>query len=178
MQTFKDSEDRQWTIDLPIGAVLRIKAASEGKFNLLDPSHKCGDVSQLDIVDGFDHLEVFWELLWHLIEPAAKEASVTAEEFGKAMGAEQLLDARVAFANEWRVFFQNLQRVDAATALEKNAKYHAKARQMVEAKLTAALTGIDERMEQAMQTSLNKASGNLQESLDAILGPTPGGNSP
>lgn len=178
MQTFKDSQDRQWAIDLTFGAVRRVKAESEGAFDLLNPNHKSGEISQLDIVDGFDHLELFWELLWHLVSPQAKTLDITADAFADSIGPEELLNARSAFVSEWRDFFLKLQRADAATALEKTAKYHAKARQLMTLKLAQAMEGVDERMEKAMEKSLNNASGKLQESLNAILMDTPGGNSP
>ena len=40
LNQFKDTEANVWTIDLPIGTVLRVKRESEGRLNLLDPQHE------------------------------------------------------------------------------------------------------------------------------------------
>ena len=40
MNEFKDTSGNRWTIDLPIGTVLRVKAESDGRLNLLDPQHE------------------------------------------------------------------------------------------------------------------------------------------
>jgi hypothetical protein len=177
MRTFKDSSGRQWLIDLPFGEVLRVKSASEGRFNLLDPLHKVDGVEQIELVHSFDRLELFWELLWHLIAPEATRQGIDAEQFGLAMGPGELLLARAAFTSEWLDFFRQCQRADAVTALEKTIKFAAAAQEMANRKLAEAMLGIDPKIEAKMAESLNVASGEWLESLDAILAPTPGGNS-
>jgi hypothetical protein len=65
MRQFNDKNGQPWTLDLPFGEVLRVKAASNGKFNLLEAK---GLADKL-----IDDDAEFWEMLWHLITPQAKE---------------------------------------------------------------------------------------------------------
>lgn len=172
MQKFKDSGGKCWEIQLPIGEVARIRKASEGQFNLWEPAKD-------DLADRLaNDMPLFWELLWHLVEPQAEVASVSADDFGKAMAAECLYDAQKKFFEEWRDFFRRLARPDAEAIVEKIAQYRAKALELVKAKLaTAELEKIDQRVETKMQRILNEQFGKLQESLDSILDPTPGDSS-
>jgi len=171
MQTFKDSSGRSWEIDLPIGEVVRIRKASEGRFNLWEPA-KDDLASQLA-----NEMPLFWELLWFVVEPQALAKNVTAEEFGKALAAECLYDSQKKFFSEWHDFFLRLQRPDLAAVVEKLAQYRAKALELVRAKLaTGEMEQIDQKVEAKMHTILNEQFGKLRESLDSTLDRTPGGS--
>ena len=172
MQKFRDTTGKTWEIDLPIGEVVRIRQASEGRFNLWEPTKdNLGDRLANDI-------PLFWELLWYIVEPQAEEAKITAKEFGKAVAAECLYEAQRKFFDEWHDFFLRLQRPDLAAVLEKLSKYRAKALELVKAKLaTGELDQIDPKVEAKLQATLNESFGKLRERLDSILAPSPGGNS-
>ena len=167
MREFKDSSGQAWKLDLPIGTVARLKTASEGGFNLFDPTPYC---EKLATDEGY-----FWELLWHLIEPEATERKVTAEQFGKLMAADCLLAARRLFFSEWLDFFQKLGRLDKAAVVQKVAEYLDKAMALTQAKLASPeMSQIDQLVEHRMQTSLNDSFGKLRASLESTPGPSHG----
>ncbi|HJS06192.1 MAG TPA: hypothetical protein VJ809_00985, partial [Pirellulales bacterium] len=164
MNTFKDSQNNTWQIDLPFGTVLRVKAESEGKYNLLDPEHE----NLADRLAAHD-FEALYELLWLILRPVAEERGIDAAKFGQLLAADCLLDARQVLWRVWTDFFQKLQRPDRATVLEKLAKYNAKALELVKAKISdKALANLDQRVEAKMAASLNRSFGDLGESLDSI----------
>ena len=172
MQEFRDKDGVKWVIDLPIGEIARVRNVSEGRFNLWEPIKD--DLAQRLA----DDLSLFWEILWHLVEPQAAKAGISAEAFGLAVAAECLFDAQRKFFDEWRDFFHRLQKPDLAAVLEKLTKYQAKALELVRAKLASGeLDQIDPQVENKMQRVLNDSFGKLRESLDLILGPSPGANS-
>jgi len=171
MREFKDRDAAGWVIDLTIGAVMRVKSASEGRFNLIDPGAKLADELATD--EG-----TFWELLWHVVEPQARERSVTAEAFGRAMAADCLHNARRLFFEEWADFFRQLHRADKQAVVEKAAKYLAKAMELTVAKLTSPeMNELDLLVERRMQADLNESFGKLRASLELTPEDSPGGSS-
>lgn len=169
MSTFQDKTGASWSIELPIGAVLRVKRESNGRFNLLDPT------PLMDKLIG-DELE-FWELLWHLIEPQARQQQVSPEMFGDRLAADCLFAARRLFFLEWADFFRQLHRPDRAATVEKVAQYLAQAMELTLQKLASPeMRALDQQVELKIQRTLNDSFGELQASLASIPGPSPGGN--
>jgi hypothetical protein len=171
VRQFKDKHGGSWSLDITIGLVARVKAASDGRFNLLDPGAELADELARDEL-------AFWELLWHLVEPQARERNVNAEAFGESMAADCLHKARQLFFEEWTDFFQQLHRPDKRAVVEKAAKYLAKAMELTVAKLASPeMDELDRIIERRMQASLNDSFGKLRASLESIPGPSPGGSS-
>lgn len=171
MTTFKDKTGAAWSIELPIGTVLRIKRESNDRFNLFDPT------PLMDKLIG-DELE-FWELLWHLVEPQAKQQqpAVSAEMFGERLAADCLFEARRLFFLEWTDFFRQLHRPDRAATVEKIAQYLDQAMQLTTQKLASPEMGqLDQQITLKMQRTLNDSFGELQASLASIPVPLPGEN--
>lgn len=157
MQTFK-AAGREWNIKLNFGEVERIKQASEGKFDLLEYK----ELPQFLQKD----LREFWVLLWFAVEPQAKAANITAEQFGEC-AEEFLVDARQKFYVEWSAFFRRLQIEDAAIALEKMAAYMKEAVAMVRAKLSPKIMEeVDSKVTAKMQRTLNEEFGKLLAKLE------------
>lgn len=174
MQEFRDKTGRKWQIDLNFGAVLRIKSASGGKFNLLDDGK--GNLGQTLWAD----LGELYEVLWYLVEPQASKRSppVTADEFGEALAAECIIEARQKFFTEYIEFFQSLQRPETAMVLEKMLELNRRTGKLTLAKMTEAMS--EEQLAKAMakiEKAANLAFGSFRESLDSIPVPTPGDNS-
>jgi hypothetical protein len=175
MRQFTDRDRRTWQIDLNIGNVFHVKSESDGKFDLLDPTH---DVAgrPLQIVLMADLLE-FWRLLWLLVEPQAKTLAVTAENFGQSMAAECLVAAQQEFFAEWRDFFLSLRRPDAALSVQSQEKTLTLAVEMVTEKVKQIDQGkLQQKIHTEVRKAVDAAFGTVQASLDAIPGPTPGGN--
>lgn len=171
MRQFKDKEAAAWTIDLTIGTVARVKATSEGRFNLIDPAPQLADALARDEL-------TFWELLWHLVEPQAQQRNVSAEAFGQAMAADCLHHARRLFFEEWTDFFRQLHRPDKQAVVEKAAQYLAKAMELTHAKLASPeMNELDRLVEQRMQASLNASFGKLRASLASTPAASPGDSS-
>ena len=176
MRTFADRDGREWQIDLNIGNVLHVKRHSEGRFDLFD-STKLLDGQPLQVVLWSDR-ETFWEMLWLLVEHQAAALNVDVVAFGQAMAADCLVVAQYLFFDEWRDFFLSLRQPDAALAVESQAKMMAKAVELVTARIQQInQPKLTQQMNQKVETAVNAAYGNVQESLAAILGPTPGDNS-
>jgi hypothetical protein len=174
MRTFEDKSGRKWQIDLTIGAVMRVKQATEGRFDLFD----AGKSNLAETL--WTDLEQFWELLWHLVEPQATalDPPVDAAQFGEAMAASCLIAARQTFFAEWRDFFQSLQRPDQALPLEKLEKYMSEALTAMKAKATdPLLTAVDQKVQAKIESQLNSSFGSLLAELDAILAPSPSASS-
>jgi len=169
LNEFKDTGGNRWPIELPIGTVLRVKAESDGRLNLLDPQHE----NLADRIAANDW-ETLYEVLWLIVRPQAEAKEITAEKFGEQIAADCITEARQVLWRVWKDFFQKLQRPDLATVLEKLEKYNAKALELVKEKIAGAkLDQIDARVEAKMRSSLNNAFGNLEASLEPILGPSP-----
>jgi hypothetical protein len=174
MRTFDDKTGHKWRIDLTIGAVTRVKQASEGRFDLFD----AGKNSLAEKL--WTDLEMFWELLWLLVEPEAQalDPPVGAAQFGDAMAAACLISARQAFFAEWTDFFQTLQRPDQALPLEKLKTYMDQALTAMREKANdPALTKIDLKVKAKIDRQLKSSFGSLLAELDATLADTPSAKS-
>jgi hypothetical protein len=174
MRTFEDKTGHKWRIDLTIGAVTRVKQASEGRFDLFDAGkNNLAETLWTDV-------ETFWELLWLLIEPEAQalDPPVGAAQFGERMAAACLINARQAFFAEWTDFFQTLQRPDQALPLEKLKTYMDQALTAMREKATdPALAAIDAKVAQKIDRQLSSSFGSLLAELDATLADTPSASS-
>lgn len=165
MQYFEDSAKNKYELSLTIGDVLRVKKASEGKYDLFEPQKEYEPGVKLMGITQSD-FEALFEVLWYLIEPQAIEKKITAEQFGKLMAAECLFAAQVAFTEEWTDFFRQLQRPEMVATLEKTAKLMGVAK----AKITAGLNGttmqeIETLAETKMDKVLSDSLGSLREQL-------------
>jgi|GEM_PF-6919298 len=174
MREFKDKESNTYKLDLTFGNVVRVKTASDGKFNLLEPEAIFRDEKPLCLALWEDPLE-FYELLWHLVEPQATAKGIDAAKFGELMAADCIHTATLKFYESWREFFQSLQRPKLAIVLDKLIAYQAKALEQMN-KLADRFKVADSKMDAAMEAELNRAFGKLEASLDSILAPSPSGS--
>jgi hypothetical protein len=173
MQQFRDRQGGEWLIDLSIGCVDRVKSESNGRFDLwsiFSESEQAGPLHK-----AIEDFPSFWELLWILVRPQAESRGIDPEQFGEAMAADCLIDARTAFDREWAVFLRGLQKLDQALVLEKMAAYREKMVEMIKTRLDDLnASDLDGRVEGKIRETLDNSLTNLQESLDSILGDSPG----
>jgi len=183
MPTFKDTKGNGWPIEpLTIGTVLRVKTASEGKFDLLEPMKPfrsqptngepaTADPTQAETllqVLQFDFLE-FWEMLGHLLAPEIEKRGMTLDSFGEVLAGDGLVQAQTIFFREWTSFFRQLRRLDVATAMEKLTQYMEKAIEGVKARMAAPeMAAMDATVGRKIDSILNKSFGDLQASLESI----------
>jgi hypothetical protein len=202
MSTFKDSKSETWDVSLTIGAVLRIKKVSNGKFDLLEPTK-----DDLCTKLNSDYGE-FFEVLWLLVEPQARTKAptegelklrakreaerkridpavdllpaaaegITAEEFGERLASACLLEAQRKFFEEWASFFHGLQRAAEGTALEKMQALTDEAAQQVRQRVMTETAGLVEKAAPKFAEILNKECGNLQALLASKLSLEPSEN--
>lgn len=185
---FTDRESGRWTIDLPVGTVSRIRQA-DPRFNLYSTHHELDGQNQL-VAEANGHpkkdgvpfaakllldISLFWELLWHIVEPQARERGVSAEKFGQLMAADCLVNARIVFMDEWRDFFQKLQMPDQARALEILLSQHTRTlEEVTEALKSPKLRDLERQAQERMKQTVTREFGSLQASLESILADSPG----
>lgn len=167
MQFFQDSAGNKYELTLTIGDVLRVKKASGGKYDLFEPQKEYEPgMTLMGIVQA--DFEAFFEVFWHLIEPQAIEKNITAVQFGKLMAADCLFAAQVAFAEEWTLFFQNLQRPEIVATLEKTARLMGVAKAKLKAGMNSQqMQEIEALAETKMDKALNDSLGSLREQLES-----------
>lgn len=174
MQSFKDNTGAQWELDLYCAEVDRVKKASGGKFDLIDP-HAIIDGRKLCTTLMVDIIE-FWELLAYLVGPQLDAAKVTAAEFGKRMRGECMVAAQMAFFREWQDFFRSLQREETAIALGVLIETRAQAVEEMLQRLQAdpTLRELPTKTRAKFGQLLDSRFSDLRDSLAAILGPSLG----
>lgn len=168
MRKFKDRNGREWSIDLTIGAVARVRKESVKRFDLLDPSSAVDGEKLSTVLD--EDLATVFEVLWHIVEPQAVAAGITAEQFGESMAADCIIAAQAALFAEWLDFFRAVQRPDLATALDMMTTARARLAKAVAAKMaTIDVEATKTAMQAKIDQTLGQSFGGLQERLDAIL---------
>lgn len=130
MPTFKDANDREWTIRLDAPTVLRIRAATcdRERCRHLQGSGCTG----IDLVDMSGdtqaqlHRDVVLlvNVLYLLCEPEAKQRGVTDEQFGAALVGDAIYHATTAMDEAIAFFFPEQTRkiLTAVTAKEDQVK--------------------------------------------------------
>ena len=119
MRTFKDSQDREWTIDLNIASVraLRERAARVDSLKNVDLLDYAGVL--LSVSDPFFAAD----LLFETVRDQAEERGVSAEDFGASLRGKILFDAIAEWSAEYLDFFPEPTAREKAQALvEKSAK--------------------------------------------------------
>lgn len=188
-ERFKDRAGNEWTIELTIGTVERVRKTS--RFNLWEQAEPLADEpgqppkpNAKPLCEAlYGNYPLLWELLWFLIEPQAEAQGVTAEAFGAAMGPEALVQAEQAFYREWQDFFLRLRRSDCSAVLQKMTTYREAAILALETRLqdprvaemdAEVKTGIDQLAEQQLAKALSDGSGKLRELLASDPSNSPG----
>lgn len=166
MKQFTDNAGRQWTIEINVAALKRVKGLT--------------GVDLLDVLDGtlIERLirdpVLLCDVIYAARKPEADERSVTDEEFGRAMAGDAIEHATAALLDEI-VSFCPSPRDRAALGRVLDATRHAmeKARDLVEARLESG------ELERAIDAALKlpgaerdgPSSGAAPASPDAIRAP-------
>jgi len=129
MHSFADTEGRNWSLELTIGAVKRVQSLLE--VNLLDPlgaaeggAEAAGNAPKKKEVPLITRLQLdvvlLVDVIFALLKPQADGAGVSDEQFAAALGGDAAYQAFEAFMAEWRDFFQKLRRQTEAQAIAAN----------------------------------------------------------
>jgi len=155
--TFKDTEDRTWSLDLTIGDIKRVKTML--------------DIDLLTISDGSFLIELSrdpWrlvDLLYVIAKPQADKLEVSDEDFGSAMGGAALHDASDAFLEGITNFFLCWQPNVGATLEKLHGKIReleSKATDMTKEKLE------DQRIDTALEAGFSKVEAQMEEALENL----------
>ncbi len=132
MTKFKDCAGREWTVAVTVDAVKRVRA-------------DCDGLDLLAVADGqlFTRLladpVLLVDVLFSVCGPAAREAGVSADQFGAAMAGQAIDDGTTALLEALTGFFRSGQRATYRAALAKLRQ----AEDLATATATAGVEAID-----------------------------------
>jgi hypothetical protein len=118
MRTFRDNADRQWNVEINVGALKRIKAALGVDLLALDVGDPpLGARLTTDMI-------LVCDILYVLVAPQARllEPPLTDEAFGEGLGPEGYAEGHTAFQQELIDFFRKAGRPELAKMLAAHAK--------------------------------------------------------
>lgn len=158
MKVFKDNAGREWTVELNVAALKRVKSLT--------------GVDLLGVLDGtlVERLirdpVLLCDVVYAVCKPQADERSVTDEDFGRAMAGDAIEHATEALLEELVSFCPSPRdRANLGRVLKATRDVMDKARDIVEAKLDSG--ELEKAAEQALeeaQTRPGSSSGSAQAS--------------
>jgi hypothetical protein len=162
MQTFKDTEGREWKLRLTIGTAQRVQEACG--VNLLEPefSQKDGEPPLLTRL-GTDEM-LLANVICAMLARQFNEKGLDAEDVREAFDGDTILAAQTAFYGELQDFFRQRGRAERAKAVAKQAALIERAVLAAEAKIDA----ID------VETVVQEIDGAMSGSLPEPSASTPG----
>lgn len=119
MQTFKDSEGREWKVEVSIGTAKRIRDLLKVDLLALDQgdpplAHRLAT----DVI-------LLCDILYVVVKPQAEALDVSDEVFGASLGGTAIQNAVNALYAELESFFQNLGRLDLRDIIKKQQEIMA-----------------------------------------------------
>jgi hypothetical protein len=161
MKSFKDNLDRNWTLNLNVQALKRVRSLAKVDLLALDEGSPPLAVRlATDVI-------LLCDVLFALVKPDADEAGLTDEDFARGLGGDGLAMATGALGEELKDFFQRLGRKDLARVV---ATQEALVQKIV-AKNDSAVSEID--LDQLIEDSKGKEPGSSSTGLPASSGSTP-----
>lgn len=159
MKTFKDTSDREWSLELNITAVKRVKS-------LLDVDLIALEVGNPPLLTrlGTDVI-LLCDIIYVLIKPQADQRDVSDEQFGASLGGGAILAAQSALYEELVLFFQGLGRTDLAEALKTQKQIVDLAVNRIKMKIQS----LD--LEKELDKTIGNLSMKLPESVESIPAP-------
>jgi hypothetical protein len=144
MKVFKDNAGREWTVEINVAALKRVKSLTE--------------VDLLGVLDGtlVERLirdpVLLCDSVYAICKPQADERSVTDEDFGRAMAGDAIEHATAALLEELVSFCPSPRdRANLGRVLKATREVMDKARDMVEARLESG------ELEKAAEKALAQA---------------------
>ena len=159
MRTFKDAQDREWTIDLNIASVraLRERAARVDSLKNVDLLDYAGVL--LSVSDPFFAAD----LLFETVRDQAEERGVSPEDFGASLRGKILFDAIAEWSAEYLDFFPEPTAKEKAQALVEKS---AKAREVLFEKICFAATKELDAAVASAERELSKISSTQSQQAD------------
>jgi hypothetical protein len=122
MQSFVDSKDRTWTIELNYDTMRRIQA--DTRIDMTRPFLGLPHDSVFNQVN--DSVLTMLAVLWSICRLRADEVGAKRAYFESAIEGEPLEKAREALLEEWRLFFQRNRRLAEAEFVAEQTAIHKK----------------------------------------------------
>jgi len=162
MKTFKDNASREWTVEINVAALKRVKSLT--------------DVDLLGVLDGtlIERLigdpVLLCDVVYAVCKPQADEREVSDEDFGRAMAGNAIEHATGALLEELVSFCPSPRdRANLGRVLKATRDVMDKARDIVEARLESG--ELERAAEAALaqaQTGLGSSSGSAPASPESI----------
>lgn len=178
MHKFKDTAGREWTVEINVSAVKRVRKLLD--VDLLKVLDKEPDGGTLLGRLGSD-LALLVDVLFVLVKPDADERNVTDDDFGRAFSGDVIMDARTAFLGALTDFFPDPR---ARTLLAEVLRKGDRVKDLVMAGAVETLGTIDadaaanaliKTMRAGVESRANgskSSSGSGPESSDSIPAPS------
>jgi hypothetical protein len=165
MKTFKDNAQREWTVEINVAALKRVKSLTE--------------VDLLGVLDGtlIERLirdpVLLCDAVYAICKPQADERSVTDEDFGRAMAGDAIEHATEALLEELVSFCPSPRdRANLGRVLKATREVMDKARDIVEARLKSGeLEKVAEAALAQAQAGPGSSSGSAPESPESTPPP-------
>ena len=153
MKTFKDNENRTWTVAVNIATVKRVKSLLN--INLFDAID--GDLLKRLLTDTI----LLCDVIYIICKPEADQNKITDEQFGRAMAGDVIEHATVAFLEELVDFFPEAK----CQVLRKALGKHRKAVNLAIEIMNKQLDNLEmEKKVEAVLKNISDSSGSSQES--------------
>lgn len=151
MKTFKDTNQTEWTVDVTVLDVKKLR--EKAGIRLTDPDQ---------LATLLEDEEKLFEILWLLVADQAKEQNIDAEQFAKRI-TKVYLDAMEALVGAISDFFQSLGRTELHVAIGKISSALKKQRENVASSLSSA------KMDQTLTHILSQQTKKLDDMMDRLM---------
>ena len=164
MATFTDKVGRVWTVEISVDTVKRVRTVLD--IDLLSIADRESDVLEKLLDDPV----MLCNVLFVVVEPQAKEAGVSDEDFGRSLFGDVLDDATKAFLMGLADFFPRRRRELLKAALSKVDEVVDRLSDLAEKRLTSG--ELDRELEKVVESALAKF-GSSSTTLPASSESTP-----
>jgi hypothetical protein len=160
MPTFKDEQNREWSINIRVGSLDRIKSMTGIDFLDMD------DLEQSLMTKLLNDPVTIGGVAWAAIFPQAQQAGVSREQFLDALLPATALQIRDILMKELPDFFLEEDQREGMLALIRTKK---KIHRVAFKKLSKDMSEVDENELSAQVAALTKSSIGVQESVESTL---------
>ena len=151
MKTFTDNAQREWSVELNVTSMKRIRDLAE--VDLMDILGEGGNL----MVRLQEDPILLCNVIYAICKPQADKLSVSDEQFGEAMAGDAIDKGMEALLAELINFIPGRKRVLFEKAMGKMSEYQTRLLDLAEAKLNDP--AMDQRMEAAMREALAPMDG-------------------
>lgn len=155
MKTFKDNAGREWTVEITVSTIKRVRSLLE--VDLLE-------IADSDLVKRLVSDPILLcDVIYVVCKPQADEQDVTDEQFGEAMAGDAIDDATTVLLEELVDFSPSPKdRANLARALSATKRVMDRARDLVEQRLESG--EIEKAADRLLKTEVDKLDAEIAAS--------------